>query len=100
MARKLPDARVYEGNRLTTFVILVEFNQASDASREHWSGTTPHYRRYRQAFRLDAAHAAYHSEWFISAIRELVVCQEFVDDPAWIAGRLHRRISEREAACV
>ncbi|HVZ36994.1 MAG TPA: TIGR02147 family protein, partial [Polyangiaceae bacterium] len=80
------------------FCDLVAFNQASTANeRERCYQRLQSYRRYRSAFRLDAAHAAYHSEWYIPAIRELAACRGFRQDPKWIARRLRPSITARQA---
>lgn len=56
------------------------------------------FRRYRQAQQLELAHAAYHSLWFLPAIRELAARRDFVAGPAWIAGQLLPPIAPAEAA--
>jgi uncharacterized protein (TIGR02147 family) len=80
------------------FCDLVAFNQAASApERERCYQRLQSYRRYRNTFRLDAAHAAYHSEWYIPAIRELAACAGFREDPKWIARRLQPSITARQA---
>jgi uncharacterized protein (TIGR02147 family) len=80
------------------FCDLVAFNQAATApERERCYQRLQSYRRYRNSFRLDAAHAAYHSEWYIPAIRELAACRGFREDPKWIARRLQPSITARQA---
>jgi len=80
------------------FCDLVAFNQASTApERERCYQRLQSYRRYRNTFRLDAAHAAYHSEWYIPAIRELAACRGFREDSKWIARRLRPSITARQA---
>jgi uncharacterized protein (TIGR02147 family) len=80
------------------FCDLVAFNQASTApERARCYQRLQGYRRYRSTFRLDAAHAAYHSEWYIPAIRELAACRGFREDPKWLARRLRPSISARQA---
>lgn len=80
------------------FCDLVAFNQASTAAeRQHRYEALGRHRRYKQAFRLERAHAKYHSEWFIPAIRELVGTATFRSDPKWIAKKLRPSISPREA---
>ena len=74
-----------KGSRADYFCDLVAFNQAvSSAERERWYLRLRGYPRYRKVFRLDAMHAAYHSEWYIPAIRELARCREFRADPKWV----------------
>jgi len=80
------------------FELLVAFNQAdNDAERNVLHERLSRFARFRSAQRLDVAQHEYHSSWFIPAIRELVSCLGFVDDPAWIAAQLEPAISEREA---
>lgn len=98
MASRFAKALGLGGEAASYFCDLVEFNQAANTQeRERCYQRLTRYRRYRQAFRLDSAHAEYHSEWYIPAIRELVVCEGFVDDPKWIARRLKPAISPRQA---
>jgi uncharacterized protein (TIGR02147 family) len=98
MAGRFAAALGIDGEAASYFCDLVAFNQATTASeRERCYQRLQGYRRYRSAFRLDAAHAAYHSEWYIPAIRELAACQGFVEDPKWIARRLCPSISARQA---
>ncbi len=54
-------------------------------------------RRYRRTRSLEAHHAAYHSTWYLPAIRELVVSRSFREDPAWIARTLVPNITPGEA---
>ena len=98
MASRFANALGLSGEPADYFCDLVGFNQAASApERERWYQRLRGYRRYRNAFRLDAAHAAYHSEWFIPAVRELVSCQGFSEDPRWIARTLRPSISQRQA---
>lgn len=80
------------------FCDLVAFNQASTAAeRQHRYEALGRHRRYRQAFRLERAHATYHSEWYVPAIRELASTAAFRSDPKWIAKKLRPSITPREA---
>lgn len=80
------------------FCDLVAFNQASTAAeRQHRYEALGRHRRYRQAFRLERAHATYHSEWYVPAIRELASTAVFRSDPKWIAKKLRPSITPREA---
>jgi len=97
MAVTFAEALGLKSEAANYFCDLVAFNQAENASlRERCYTRLQSYRRYRNAFRLDAAHAAYHSEWYIPVVRELVVCCDFVDDPQWIARILRPKISPKE----
>jgi uncharacterized protein (TIGR02147 family) len=98
MAGRFAAALGLAGKSRDFFCDLVEFNQAaSTLDRQRFYERLKRYPRYRSAFRLDAAHAAYHSEWYIPAIRELVACDGFREDPKWIAHRLVPNISPRQA---
>jgi uncharacterized protein (TIGR02147 family) len=80
------------------FVDLVAFNQATSLAErnKHYARITG-YQRYRQAHKLDLAHAAYYSAWYMPAIRELVARADFQADPSWIAEQLIPPITRLEA---
>jgi uncharacterized protein (TIGR02147 family) len=80
------------------FVNLVAFNQAKTSTErseayDKLSGS----QRYRQAHKLEVAHAAYYSDWFMPAIRELAASGQFREDPAWIADQLIPKITPLQA---
>ena len=50
-----------------------------------------------QPRKLDLAEAAYHSSWYIPAIRELAGRADFRPEPKWIAARLCPPIRAAEA---
>jgi uncharacterized protein (TIGR02147 family) len=80
------------------FCELVAFNQTSSAeARNRCYERLSRFKQYRTIHRLDAAQAAYHSSWYIPAIRELVARPDFRDDPKWIARTLQPRITADEA---
>jgi uncharacterized protein (TIGR02147 family) len=80
------------------FVALVAFNQATDTEeRQARYRELSGFRRYRRAQKLELAEAAYHSTWYLPAIRELVLSPAFQEDPAWIAATLRPPIKESEA---
>jgi uncharacterized protein (TIGR02147 family) len=98
MASRFASALGLDGEPADYFCDLVSFNQAATAAeRERCYQRLRRYRRYRNAFRLDGAHAAYHAEWYIPAVRELVACAGFREDPRWIAHALCPNISLRQA---
>ena len=98
MAGRFAAALGLAGEPAGYFCDLVAFNQASSApERERCYQRLHAYRRYRSTFRLDAAHAAYHAEWYIPAIRELSACSGFSSDPKWIARTLRPSITARQA---
>src|SRR5262249_47375604 len=55
------------------------------------------FRRYRQVQKLELAHAAYHSTWYLPAIRELCASPAFREDPDWLASVLRPAIKASEA---
>jgi uncharacterized protein (TIGR02147 family) len=80
------------------FKLLVSFNQAdNDVQRNELHEQLSRFARFRSSQRLDLAQKEYHSSWFIPAIRELVTCPGFVEEPAWIAENLEPSISPKEA---
>src|SRR5690606_26040208 len=85
-----------EGSRY--FAALVAFNQATNAEQRnaHYA-TLVSFRRYRRAHQLALAEAAYHSTWYLPAVRELVLSPHFCNDPSWIASALVPAISVDEA---
>jgi uncharacterized protein (TIGR02147 family) len=98
MAGRFAEALGLAGEPASYFCDLVAFNQAASApERERCYQRLQAYRRYRSTFRLDAAHAAYHAEWYIPAIRELSACSGFRPDPKWIARTLRPSITARQA---
>lgn len=98
MATRFAAALGLRGDAADYFCDLVNFNQAATAAeRDRCYQRLLRYRRYKSSFRLDAAHAAYHSEWYIPAVRELVACTGFREDPRWIAAALRPNITHRQA---
>lgn len=81
------------------FVHLVSFNQAKTSSERtlHYGRLTS-FQHYRQAHKLEIAHAAYYSDWYMPAIRELAASREFNEDPEWIADQLIPAITPLQAA--
>lgn len=83
------------------FVDLVQFTQAKTSTQKnaYYSKLTG-FHRYRKGRRLELAHAAYHSTWYLPAIRELASRRDFVTEPAWIAAELVPPISRADAAAA
>jgi uncharacterized protein (TIGR02147 family) len=75
------------------FKTLVAFNQAEsrDEQKVHYDKLGA-FRRYRRAQKIELAHAAYHSTWYLPAIRELTLSPAFVEDPVWIGAQLRPRV--------
>lgn len=98
MALRFAQGCGLSGEAVEYFCELVAFNQARLASqRELHYGKLKRFSRFRKVHKLDASQSAYHSEWYIPAIRELVACPDFVEEPAWIASVLMPPISPLQA---
>lgn len=99
MAERFAAACGLKGDEARYFVDLVAFGQADGLAErnQHYARLTG-FQRYRHAHRLDLAHAAYYSAWYMPAIRELAARADFRADPAWIAAQLVPTISGSEAA--
>jgi uncharacterized protein (TIGR02147 family) len=80
------------------FCELVAFNQARDTrERDRCHERLRRFREYRKIHKLDAAQAAYHSSWYVPAIRELAALENFSGDPKWIASLLKPKIAQAQA---
>jgi len=80
------------------FCELVAFNQAKTADeRNRCYDRLRRFRRFRAAHKLDKAQGAYHSSWYMLAIRELAARSDFRNDPKWIASLLDPPISAAQA---
>lgn len=98
MAGRFAAACGLGGEAAQFFADLVAFNQAQTGAERnsHYARLTG-FRRYRAAHQLEMAHAAYHSTWYLPAIRELAARSDFSEDPDWIAARLVPPIARAEA---
>jgi uncharacterized protein (TIGR02147 family) len=98
MALRFAHAAGLSGEGADYFVELVAFCQASkSADKQKHHQRLLAFRRYREAHKLENAHAEYHSAWYLPAIRELVSSRDFRDDPKWIAHKLWPAIKPSEA---
>lgn len=98
LAIRFGEAAQLSGQALEFFCALVAFNQAKTArARELAYTRLQSFARYRKVHVLDAAQQAYHSEWYLPAIRELAAREDFRDDPKWIAKTLLPSISPAQA---
>jgi uncharacterized protein (TIGR02147 family) len=80
------------------FAHLVGFNQAKTSlERAQFYDKLTGFQRYRQAHKLELAHAAYYSDWYMPAIRELAASRDFRGDPEWIADQLIPKITPLQA---
>jgi uncharacterized protein (TIGR02147 family) len=98
MAERFAQACGLQGEGAEYFVQLVAFNQASSSSeRSRAYAKLTGFKTYRRTRKLDIAQAAYHSNWYIPAVRELAGRRDFEPDPVWIATRLLPPIKPSEA---
>lgn len=80
------------------FENLVRFNQAaSDAEKNFYYGRIAANHRYAAARPLEKGQFEYYSNWYVPAIREMVLLKVFQEDPAWIGAQLKPAITSREA---
>jgi uncharacterized protein (TIGR02147 family) len=98
MAERFASACGLEAEEARHFVDLVAFNQATSMAErgKHYARLTGS-ERYRNAHKLDMAHAAYFSAWYMPAIRELAARSDFRSDPEWVAAQLVPKITTGEA---
>ncbi len=98
IAARFAKACGLKGESADYFCELAAFNQARSAlERARHYERLSRFKRYRQIYRLDAAHRQYHAHWYVPAIRELVVRKDFQEDPKWIARTMMPSISPSEA---
>jgi uncharacterized protein (TIGR02147 family) len=99
MAERFAAACGLKGDDAAFFSELVGFNQArNDTERGEKYAKLTTFRKYRSAHQLEVAQAAYHSNWYLPAIRELALRADFKADPIWIAGTLVPAITVAEAS--
>ncbi|UJR78839.1 TIGR02147 family protein [Sandaracinus amylolyticus] len=92
-AMKLPE------DESAYFLDLVAFNHArTPAERADTYQRLTGHRGYRKAQTLDQRHAAYYSQWYIPAIREMAMLPGFRGEPGWIAERMVPPITREQAA--
>ncbi|HWA78597.1 MAG TPA: TIGR02147 family protein [Polyangiaceae bacterium] len=98
MAERFAYACALDPDATRYFVHLVAFNQAKTSSeRAEYYDKLAGFQSYRQAHKLEIAHAAYYSDWYMPAIRELVASASFREDPEWIADQLIPKIAPLQA---
>lgn len=98
MAERFAAACGLEADAARFFCHLVTFNQAkTTAERAQSYDKLTGFQRYRLAHKLEIAHAAYYSDWYMPAIRELASSKQFRDDPEWIADQLIPKITPLQA---
>ena len=98
MARRFADAMGLTGEAVEYFVQLVQLGQApTSIERSQAYEKLQTFKAFRKTRKLDLAHAAYHSTWYIPAVRELAARDDFQAEPKWIAKRLIPPIKVTEA---
>jgi len=98
MAKRFAQACGLTGQSASFFVELVAFGQADTMDeRNEIYARLKRYAQYREANRLQIAQDEYHSKWYLPAIRELALAEDFEADPEWIAARLEPQIKPAEA---
>ncbi|MES2643312.1 MAG: TIGR02147 family protein [Myxococcota bacterium] len=98
MAERYAKALGLEGNAAAYFVDLAAFTRArTSADKNAIYQRLATFRGYRHAQRLELAHAAYHANWYVPAIRELALRRDFRADPEWIAARMMPPVRKQEA---
>jgi uncharacterized protein (TIGR02147 family) len=98
MALRFAHAAGLAGDGADYFVELVAFCQAdTNSEKQKHHQRLLAFSRYREAHKLENAHAEYHAAWYLPAIRELVTSRDFRDDPKWIATKLWPAIKASEA---
>lgn len=98
MTSRFSKACRLEGESMLYFQDLVAFNQASTSrERQVCYQRLTSFRKYRQVQRLDIAHAAYHSKWYVPVVHELSLRKDFQSDPNWIAKKVRPRITVRQS---
>lgn len=97
MAERFAKACGLTGEAARYFVDLVAFGQAKTAlERNAAFERLASSRRSRKALRLELAHAAYHSTWYLPAIRELAARPDFRAKSEWIAPRLRPPVARAD----
>ncbi len=98
LAPRFAEAAGLRGEAAAYFCDLVAFNQSKSASeRARAYERLGRFTKHRKVHKLDDAQAAYHTHWYLPAIRELVAHKSFRDDAKWIAKTLLPKITTREA---
>jgi uncharacterized protein (TIGR02147 family) len=98
MAERFAAALGLSGDAAEYFVEIVKLTQAKTSlERSHALEMAMSFKAFRRSRTLDVAHAAYHSTWYVPAIRELAARGDFRPDPKWIASRMLPAIKPAEA---
>lgn len=97
-AEALAEAMGLDADERTYFFDLVALEQAETrARRQEALARVMARRRFRASREIVDAMYAIFERWYFAAILELVRCEGFVEDPAWIAATLRPTITAEEA---
>ncbi len=97
-AKQYAHALELAGEASRYFLELVRFTQAKDRrERAESYAKLMRFRGYRKAHTIDAQQHAYHSKWYIPAIREFAGSPEFRPNPSWIAEQMLPKITRAQA---
>lgn len=82
------------GDEAECFRLLVRFNESSEPDERSlaWAGIVALRTRVRPAA-IDEDRFKVLSDWIYAAVRELVCCRGFSEDPKWIADHLEHGVS-------
>lgn len=101
MALRYAAALGLAGDAATYFCDLAAFGRAKTHDERNAAyQKLATYREYRRAQQLEIAQAAYHANWYLPAIREMVLRSDFCRDPQWIADHLIPKIRPSEASAA
>jgi len=97
-ARRLAHACQLDAEGTRYFETLVCFNQAtSSKTRDTFYRQLSGFRHYRNSQKLELAHAAYYSNWYIPVVNELVHRPDFREDATWVARNVLPAITRKQA---
>lgn len=98
-AAKISAALKFNREEFDFFVNLVGFNQAtSPTEKQKFAEALLKSRTYRKIHPLTEMQYSYFSKWYYPVVRELVLREDFKEDPRWIAEQLQPALTEAEAA--
>src|SRR5690349_11375794 len=84
MAARFAEGLSLAGEAADYFVQLVRLDQAKTSlERSSAFDKLSTFKAYRRTRKLDLAHAAYHSTWYIPVVRELAGRKDFRAQPKW-----------------
>jgi uncharacterized protein (TIGR02147 family) len=94
MAERFGETCGLAGDDLRYFCTLVRFNQAdATEAKAELRGELVSFSRFRTVQQLATDQFSYFSHWFIPAVRELIACAGFRNDPGWIASVLRPAVT-------